>query len=411
LQQSYKLARTVRAKDRLLGIDILRAIAVLSVVLAHSLVPQSAPPIFKESLAVWKRGGFAGVDLFFVLSGFLVSSLLFTEYQRYGTLRPGRFLLRRGLKIYPSFYAMLALTIVYGIRGWWPYVTVKRFLAEMFFVQNYFPLVWGHTWSLAIEEHFYLMLTAALFYLATRARETHLAGKTAFRPLIPTFFFVAVFCETTRAITYWLLVRSGRPVWLMATHMRIDELLFGVLLSYFWAFDNEQLRNFVARHRRILSIAVSISVTSLFLRWSPTVMVAIGFVLLYLTFGALLLVVLMRDVRHSMPALFFGRIGVASYSIYLWHMPWRVAVDHITGWMHIPQADWIVPWALYVVGSVIVGITSAALIEMPVLRLRDRLLPSRSAASAPVPPTLRITDEEAASVPTVGDLSKAGAPG
>jgi peptidoglycan/LPS O-acetylase OafA/YrhL len=182
----------------------------------------------------------------------------------------------------------------------------------------------------------------------------------------------------------------------MQTHLRIDELLFGVLLSYFWAFDRERLRNFVARHRRILSIGVAISVPSFFVTWTPTAMVAMGFVALYLTFGALLLVVLLRDIKPSMPALFFGRIGVASYSIYLWHIPWRVAVDHITGWMHVPQSAWIVPWALYVVGSVIVGIMAAALIELPVLRLRDRLLPSRSSASAPVPPTLRIADDEAA---------------
>jgi peptidoglycan/LPS O-acetylase OafA/YrhL len=380
------------------------------VVLAHSLVPQSAPKAIKDGLAVFKRGGFAGVDLFFVLSGFLVSSLLFTEYQRYRTLKPGRFLIRRGLKIYPPFYLMLALTIVYGIRGWWP-VTVKQFFVEVFFLQNYLPLVWGHTWSLAIEEHFYLMLTAGLFFLATRARQTDLGGKPAFRALVPAFFFVAAFCEIARAITYWLLVRNGRPVWLMATHLRIDELLFGVLLSYLWAFDNERVRNFVARHRRILAIGVSLSVTSFFVGWTPTVMVAIGFVTLYLTFGALLLVVLLRDIRHSMPALFFGRIGVASYSIYLWHIPWRVAVDHITGWMHVPQDAWTVPLGLYLVGSVIVGITAAALIELPVLRLRDRLLPSRSEASAPVPPTIRVTDEEAASSPLLPELPKAVASG
>jgi peptidoglycan/LPS O-acetylase OafA/YrhL len=268
--------------------------------------------------------------------------------------------------------------------------------------------VWGHTWSLAIEEHFYLMLTGALFYLATRGRQTDLGGKTTFRALVPAFFFVAAFCLTARALTWW---RTGGHDWLMATHMRIDELFFGVLLSYFWAFDSERLRSFVARHRRILSIGVSISVPTFFIGWPPTAMATIGFVVLYLTFGALLLVVLLRDIRHTMPALFFGRIGVASYSIYLWHMPWRVAVDHITGWMHVPPADWPVPLALYLVGSVVVGITAAALIELPVLRLRDRLLPSRSAASAPVPPTLRITDEEAATTPPLGDLSKAGATG
>ncbi|MFN2603826.1 MAG: acyltransferase family protein [Gemmatimonadaceae bacterium] len=383
----------MRTKNRLLGIDILRAIAVLAVLFAHALPPASTPQTIKDVLVVAKRGGFIGVDLFFVLSGFLVSSLLFTEYERYRSLRPGRFLIRRGLKIYPGFYVLLAVTIVYGIRGWWS-VTLKGFLGEAFFLQNYLALVWGHTWSLAVEEHFYLLLTGALFLMASRARETDPSGKTVFHPLVPAFFFVAAFCLIGRALTYWAAYRSGRPLWMIATHLRIDELFSGVLLSYLWAFEGDLLRSFVTRHRRILTILVSISLPTFFVGWNAVVMATLGFVVLYLTFGALLLLILLRSIRPSIPALFFGRIGVASYSIYLWHFPWRIAVDHLIVRLHVPQSAWLVPLALYFFGSVVVGITAAALIELPVLRIRDRILPSRSSASAPVPPGIALSPDE-----------------
>lgn len=78
-------------------IDVLRAFAVLLVFCRHT-----------EGTLLLSRFGWAGVDLFFVLRGYLVSGLLFREYQQTQTIRAGRFLVRRGFKIYPQFYLFLA---------------------------------------------------------------------------------------------------------------------------------------------------------------------------------------------------------------------------------------------------------------------------------------------------------------
>lgn len=326
------------------------------------------------------------MDLFFVLSGFLVSSLLFAEYERYGAIRPGRFLMRRGLKIYPAFYAMVCLTILYGIRTWW-IVPGKAVVAEALFVQNYFPRVWGHTWTLAVEEHFYLLLTGALFLLALRGRRRNLSGSAAFRPLVYAYFVIAAFCLIARVWTYWSATRAGRQGNFSATHLRIDELFFGVLLSYLWAFNGEELRTRISRYRKPLALGVASFVSGFFfLAWRPAITNTIGFVVLYLTFGCLLLLMLLRPIQPSVLTALMRRVGVASYSIYLWHMPWRVAVPHITGWMRVPENAWPVPLFLYIAGSIAVGIVGAALIELPVLRIRDRLLPSRSGTSAPILP-------------------------
>jgi peptidoglycan/LPS O-acetylase OafA/YrhL len=380
--------RPERSSSRLLAIDVLRAFAVISVLFAHIIPADSTPAAIKAALAVVKGGGWIGVDLFFALSGFLVSSLLFKEYERYGAIRPGRFLIRRGLKIYPAFYAMLAVTLLYGLRGWQP-VTGRSFLAEALFVQNYFPHVWGHTWTLAVEEHFYLILTAGLFFLSVRGRRKNLSGKLAFRPLVPAYFLVAGFCLAARILTYLSAAGRGEHPIYIATHLRVDELFFGVLLSYLWAFEGEKLRATVRRHRTSLTVGVAIVPPTFFLSWPDAATGTVGFLLLQLSFGTLLLLMLLRQINPSRATTFLSRTGVASYSIYLWHLPWRDAVDHITGWIHVPASAWPIPLIMYLVGSVAVGIGAAALIELPVLRIRDRLVPSRSgrpafAAATPV---------------------------
>jgi peptidoglycan/LPS O-acetylase OafA/YrhL len=74
--------------------------------------PESLPSGWKSFFLTWQRGGWVGVDLFFVLSGFLVSGLLFTDYKSRGRLSIGRFYMRRGWKIYPPFFSLSA-------SRWW----------------------------------------------------------------------------------------------------------------------------------------------------------------------------------------------------------------------------------------------------------------------------------------------------
>jgi len=93
---------------RNLGLDLLRLLAVSLVMFRH--LPGDVGRT--AELAILFRGGWIGVDLFFVLSGFLISGLLFREHQKTGRLDVVHFLIRRGFKIYPVFWAMLAVTIM-----------------------------------------------------------------------------------------------------------------------------------------------------------------------------------------------------------------------------------------------------------------------------------------------------------
>jgi peptidoglycan/LPS O-acetylase OafA/YrhL len=130
-------------RERSQTLDILRGVAVLLVFTRHvNGLPFSTL-------------GWIGVDLFFVLSGFLVSGLLFQEYLELGTVKPGTFLLRRAFKIYPQFYFFLAATVAALLATGQSFATINLF-AEAAFFQNYHAGFWTHTWSLAVEEHFYL---------------------------------------------------------------------------------------------------------------------------------------------------------------------------------------------------------------------------------------------------------------
>src|SRR5579871_4107611 len=90
--------------QRNVQLDALRGVAILMVLVCHTFVFRKAG---WEAMLV--RSGWAGVDLFFVLSGFLISGLLFSEYQRTGQIRFRRFALRRAFKLYPAFYVLVAL--------------------------------------------------------------------------------------------------------------------------------------------------------------------------------------------------------------------------------------------------------------------------------------------------------------
>src|SRR6266436_3874649 len=112
-------------------LDVLRCIAVFSVMILHGNIW----PFFGNI-------GWVGVDLFFVLSGFLISGLLFSEYKTRNSISFKRFFIRRGLKIYPAFYLFLLLTGITGELVFRSHPKSVQYLHEIFFVMNYEHGVW-----------------------------------------------------------------------------------------------------------------------------------------------------------------------------------------------------------------------------------------------------------------------------
>ncbi len=354
-------------------IDFLRGIAVLLVVFFHFPV-----------IAGIDRMGWIGVDLFFVLSGFLVSGLLFKEYLRHGKVDAKRFLIRRGFKIYPLFYLFMAATFIVRLCFHESF-TVKETVGELLFVRNYTGGYWAHTWSLSVEEHFYFLLVFGVLFMVKK--------NLMQRPKLITTSFISimVLCLCVRIINSIVESRIGSNTFFnpwaryVHTHFRIDSLLFGVLLSYHYHLNKERFIRFVSGKRKILlPLCVCCVLPAALLDKEGIFISTIGYSLLYLGFGALLLYFITDDaMQKKLEKIFSSQVvkmisyvGIYSYSIYIWHVFVRE--------YFIKQMDGIwglnknVEFVIYVAVSLIFGIFLSKYVEFYFIKIRDKFFPSAS---------------------------------
>jgi len=356
---------------RNLGLDILRILAVLLVIGAHLQMPDD-PSWF---LSVWDRGGWMGVDLFFVLSGYLVSGLLFREYLKHQSLQVGRFLIRRGFKIYPAFWAFMAFTVFIRWRSDSQSVPVEKLIAELLFVQNYFPGLYNHTWTLAVEEHFYFGIALLLGVVLWWRR-----GENPFKVIPAVFVAVALLCLGFRLHAWWAHGGDDLGV-LFPTHMRADSLFFGVLLSYLTHFSDFEER--VERIPAWVLTLVGCALISPAFIWDSTrspALNTLGVIPVFLGCGCMLMAgIRLRSSRNPLLIL-LGALGATSYSIYLWHTLANVWFYPVFRKAVGLEHSYPLYMACYIGGSLLIGYLMSRIIEWPVLRLRDRWCPSRSKA-------------------------------
>jgi peptidoglycan/LPS O-acetylase OafA/YrhL len=355
--------------QRSAALDTLRGIAVLLVLCRHMPLSEKLPAWILTPLQVLQRGGWAGVDLFFVLSGFLVSSILFREWQRSGKLHVGRFLVRRAFKIYPAFYVMLAAVFAWsayhGRFPGWQYVA-----SEGLFVQNYGPAILPHSWSLAVEEHFYLTLPLIL-WLLRGSREY------PFR-LLPVF----ILCAAAACLLMRMAATAGVDpneiarhdphrlrTFYAASHLRVDSLLFGVLIAWLYNFHRLTFDRLANYRWLLLILGVALFTPAFIYEIGPTLpLYTWGFTALYLGAGALLIACL-RSEWSIRP---LAMIGFYSYSIYLWHVP----VQRILLPMVLPRdSSPALQLGAYFAAAIACGVSFALLVEFPALRFRERKFP------------------------------------
>ena len=386
--------RTPAKSHRMLQLDVLRGVAILLVLCRHPMVsPDAAGGARIPATAIYHLG-WTGVDLFFVLSGFLVGGLLMKELRARGRLDIKRFIIRRGLKIWPAYYVMILCAL--GITAWrhGPGTAARLYWPNLLHLQNYIslgPEFAGQTWSLAVEEHFYLALPLLLWLLVRRR-----AGDTAGLRFLPAISGAAVVaCFVARCVIMSHRSHFGYRTMHFPTHMRIDALGTGVLLAYLYHF-HPRLYESIGR-RRWLLIALGVAMISpmavLELETSRFVS-TFGYTLLALGYAAILVALVQTPVGPaggilgrllaSPASRLIGAIGVVSYSIYLWmffvseFIQWALKGDSLNSLN--PSTQWLVTMGLWIGGAWLAGEVSAKVMELPVLRLRDRLFPARSDA-------------------------------
>lgn len=202
------------------SLDGLRCVAILPVFLSHAMMAAGVPRVIP--------GNF-GVTLFFFLSGYLITTLMRVEIERTGTVDIPRFYLRRALRIFPTCYLVLIAAALYG---WYAgRVDPWYLLGQFFHLTNYQIIASGWQapiapntdvyWSLAVEEHFYLVFPALFLVLAR-------AGSRA--RLVSLLLFLCVLVFLWRCYLIFVAGASYDRTYL-GTDTRIDSILFGCVLA------------------------------------------------------------------------------------------------------------------------------------------------------------------------------------
>ena len=307
-------------------IQAMRALAVTLVVLNH-LWPLRLP------------GGYVGVDVFFVISGFLISSHLMREIEATGRVRIGAFYSRRARRLFPAAFVVLAASMLVAV-AFLPYSRwismAQGVLASVFYGENWLLAAKSvdysamteaasavqHYWSLSVEEQFYLLWPLTLILLSLLARRT---GR-ALRPVVLTGVLSVAFLS----LAYSIYVTAAAPeLAYFATPARVWEFAVGALIGLAGVrLKSLVLRNVlaVAGFGMIIASALTFDKQTPFPGWAALVPVVGSAVVILSGPGEGRLV--LDRLTGLAPVQFVGNI---SYSLYLWHWPFIVAAPFIFG--------------------------------------------------------------------------------
>lgn len=286
------------------------------------------------------RGGFLGVDIFFVLSGFLISAILLAEISTSGTIDRARFYIRRIRRIFPALLALLLISSfavgfiasdsAYAFRRDLPWaLSFVLNLSYIFFDQSYFvnisrPPLLQHLWSLAIEEQFYIIWPLLLLVISR-------FKKFLLRPL--TFLAASILGIASTVWMAYLAIRSGYPLpndpsrLYFGTDTHATGLLIGCALAA--ALRPDKLRNTVTADRRaalnILGLlsTFALAASLIFVDEFSPFLYRGGFLIFSLITATLIVVLVHPGLRWNFAfgnplLLWFGR---RSYGMYIWHWP------------------------------------------------------------------------------------------
>jgi len=350
------------AVGRIPALDGLRAVAVLAVMLFHTA---SAP----------LRGGYLGVDIFFALSGFLIAGILLDQRRRSGRIYLGDFWLRRARRLAPALLLLLLLLCVARFAVPHPAADLWRadILAALAYLTNWFQVVTGadyfnqfgqvspllHTWSLAIEEQFYLGFALFLAFVLRRAKE-HIV-------------FASFVLATLISAVWMALIADRDPVWAYySTGTRVQALLVGAILALAVRRSPKWWAPKPGRGRELMGWT-GLAVLALALVVPPTTVVMFrgGFLVVAVASAAVIWAALAPTrVSRLLRWRPLVALGVVSYGVYLWHWP-------IFLWLETPGETALTRQLWAIMLSILAAVISYLVLERPIRQGRFSGLSAR----------------------------------
>ena len=334
-----------------------RAIAVIIVILGHLKVMLFPDNIIHKILDNFVYPEF-GVRIFFVLSGFLITTLLIKERKKTGRLNILNFFIRRFLRIVPALWLYLLVIAVLNYLFNFE-LTFSHFLGPLLYINNFylFPRSWivGHTWSLAVEEQFYL-IWPFIFYLS----------KNLFT--ISLLFIICTPIIIT--ITYF---KPQLSQILLEPFLRPAAAIFtGATLAIIWTknFYNLNIENYLKNYLFLLS-TFSILIIYILKHYGLLGMILypVGDTILNLILAYLIIFSIVKKqsmVYTILNQKIFISIGLLSYSLYLWQQAFIIPVGSFTNW----STYFFFPFNILAIA--IVAYFSHHYVEEPFLKLKQR---------------------------------------
>lgn len=329
---------------RIRAVDGLRGVSILLVIYSHVIQTYHWS---QEVPFVWRlMPGATGVSVFFVISGYLITTLLLREQAAHGRIRLRGFYLRRFFRIVPAYLVFLAVVAVLAYLGWMK-ATGRDFAYAMLYLSNYTQVNWVliHTWSLSVEEQFYLLLPMLLVF----CRYPSMTGI-----LVGTLFVSIIARLCNQVLGIWPFNAD------YSFEGRADQLAFGCLIALAQQHGSARQLAWLERLALPLGALLLCAAVALPVSFARTVF-----------FNSLvgLAVALLVHAVSTDPDLAVSRflgnpvlagLGLISYSLYLWQQIWLA-----------PELKLALPVAL--LGALISGVLSYHWVEKTGLRFRQRL--------------------------------------
>lgn len=355
------------APARIPGLDGIRALSISMVLVAHAASTRFLE--LSESTRQYVNLGHLGVRVFFVISGFLITSLLLAERQKYGSVSLLQFYFRRTFRIFPAFYAFVAVMVVAEAIGWISLHHGDVWHAITYTTNYHHDRAWafGHLWSLAVEEQFYLLWPALFLLFGVRGAIGIAAAYVVVAPVV-------------RVLT-WHYMPEHRAGIGESFQTVADAIATGCVLAYIRPWLDKNPR-FVSMQSRGVTVIVLVAVIYAlnFKRASISFSYPVGETLINVCI-ALFIDWCVRNPTGRLGTFLNWRpmvfVGLLSYSLYLWQQPFLNASSDALA------TSFPVNLALVFVAA----LASYYLVESPFLRWRSyidkRWMPRRHRSKHP----------------------------